>query len=132
MKSNAYKINPHFEVQEPKAADVFAHFTPETPEQRRAVIDETARKWRAEGIHQMRATLTGPEIEGDDSGYPAGLWLEGWKDPAARMLDFGASEYLGGPAFPGLTASGTSGSAQDAQRLDPKGAGPTAEGGDAQ
>jgi hypothetical protein len=29
-------------------------------------------------------------------------------------------------------ASGTSGSAQAAQRLDPKGAGPTAEGGDAQ
>jgi hypothetical protein len=31
-----------------------------------------------------------------------------------------------------IAASGTSGSAQDAQRLDPKGAGPTAEGGDAQ
>jgi hypothetical protein len=33
--------------------------------------------------------------------------------------------------FIGNAASGTSGSAQDAQRLDPKGAGPTAEGGDA-
>ena len=31
-----------------------------------------------------------------------------------------------------LTASGTSGSAQDRNGLDPKGAGPTAEGGDAQ
>jgi hypothetical protein len=29
-------------------------------------------------------------------------------------------------------ASGTSGSAQDAQRLDPKGAGPTGAAGDAQ
>lgn len=32
----------------------------------------------------------------------------------------------------GIVASGTSGSAQDAQRLDPKGAGPTREAGDAQ
>jgi hypothetical protein len=31
-----------------------------------------------------------------------------------------------------LAASGTSGSAQDRNGLDPKGAGPTAEGGDAQ
>ena len=81
-----YRINPDFVIDEPTPADSFAFFQPDGPEQRQAVIEETARKWKADGIHQMRATLIS---EGDDTVYPAGLWLEGWKDRFARQLPFG-------------------------------------------
>jgi hypothetical protein len=46
--------------------------------------------------------------------------LHGWEYDRARLI------------ADARAASGTSGSTQDAQRIDPKGAGPTAESGDAQ
>jgi hypothetical protein len=87
MQQVKYRLNPDFVVAEPTPADSFAFFRPDTPKQRQAVIEEMARMWRADGIEQMRATLVGAD---DDTGYPQGLWLEGWKDRFARQLPFGS------------------------------------------
>jgi hypothetical protein len=60
--------------------------------------------------------------QGDGHGVMAFAWFvwdhAHWGEPTIGWLDW--------------KASGTSGFAQDAQRLDPKGAGPTRAAGDAQ
>lgn len=103
-RSHRYVIDPKFKPAPPTPAKFFFCVEdPGTPPGRQAIIRETCERWRGEGVHQVRATLTGPEIEGDDSGYPAGLWLEGWLDPLATMLPFGGSYPEGGPCYPPLT-----------------------------
>lgn len=91
-------------LAEPTPADRFvSHPDPGSPEARRKLIDETIARWKAEGVKQMRATLTGPDIEGDKTGYPPGLWLEGWNDENARQLPFGDPWPADGPVWPPLT-----------------------------
>lgn len=87
-----YRINPDFAVPDPIPANTWDCVPdPGTPAGRQQIISETCDRWKARGIKQMRATLTGPDVEGDASGYPPGLWLEGWDDEGARMLSFGAA-----------------------------------------
>ena len=89
--ADKYRIDPNFVVPEPTPADRFWSLPdPGSPGERQSVIEECIAQWKSQGIKQMRATLTGPDIEGDKTGYPAGLWLEGWEDENARQLPFGA------------------------------------------
>jgi hypothetical protein len=89
--SGKYYINPDFIVLEPTPANRFNCLPdPGTPEERQRLISDQFAQWREKGVKQVRVTLTGPDIEGDDTNYPAGLWLEGWEDENARMLPFGA------------------------------------------
>ena len=91
MADHKYRIDPDFVVPEPTPADHFWCLDdPGDPELRRQAIDEALTKWRERGeVKQVRVTITGPEIEGDETNYPAGIWLEGWDDANARMLGFG-------------------------------------------
>lgn len=103
-----YKIDPDFVAPEPTAADIFCTLDdPGTPEARHDLIKGVFAEWRRKGIMQIRVTLTGPDIEGDETGYPAGLWLEGWKDWNARQLPFGTAEKPGGVIWPPLQAAPT-------------------------
>lgn len=90
--SNKYKIDPDFVVPEPTPADRFCSLSdPGLPDERRKKIDEVFTEWREEGkVKRARVTVTGPDIEGDDTGYPPGLWFEGWEDENARQLPFGS------------------------------------------
>jgi hypothetical protein len=90
-KSRKYYIDPDHVVPEPTPANRFNMIPdPGTPGARQAAIKEAVRDWRETGVKHLRVTLTGPDIEGDDTNYPAGMWLEGWDDENARMLPFGA------------------------------------------
>lgn len=101
-----YSVDRAFLRPDPTPADHFATFDdPGNPEERQALIRETFDRWRNEGVKQGRVTITGPGIEGDTTGYPAGLWLEGWKDEKAQMLPFGAGyPDENGPCYPPLQA----------------------------
>jgi hypothetical protein len=88
------------------------------------------RGWRRRYITDASAGTT-REIGGDDPEergyYEISYWPEGWNSPCSIAdLERGYFRIVPDPLEP---ASGTSGSAQDAQRLDP---GPTGEAGDAQ
>jgi hypothetical protein len=87
MSKPRYRSNPDFVPQEPTPADLFNSCEdPGTPEGRMAAANEMRAAWGNE-VAQIRLTWIKP---GDGSGYPPGLWLEGWKDPKARQLPFGA------------------------------------------
>ena len=102
--NNKYRIDPNFVRPEPTPADFFCTLDdPGTPEARHAAMSEVFDRWKADGIQMVRMTLTGPDIEGDETGYPAGLWLEGWKDINARQLPFGTAAEPDGPIYPPLT-----------------------------
>lgn len=101
-----YKVNPDFEPRDPTPADCFAWFEdPGDPAARAALAEETWRRWRAsEGVTQVRITITGPGIDSDETGYPPGLWIEGWRDRFARQLPFGHAPEPGGAIYPPLVA----------------------------
>jgi hypothetical protein len=94
-----YRVNPDFVVPAPTAATFFCTVSEEefTDEFRVGFMDE----WRRLGVKQMRVTLVNDEYP--QSGYPHGVWLEGWADESATMLPFGESEEPGGPIYPPLT-----------------------------
>jgi len=50
-----------------------------------------------DGARAFRMTIT-PAWHAP--GYPPGLWVEGWRDPAPCKLAFGAALEQGGPIFP--------------------------------
>lgn len=98
--------DPNWEPKPPAAADMFCHLDdPGDPDSRMAAIQEAADKFRERGAMQMRVTLVNSEYP--DSGYPFGLWIEGWRNKSVPQLPFGSSEVEGGPVFPPLTAMGT-------------------------
>ena len=68
-----------------------------------AVTKEVFHQMKADGARMGRVTVTGPDVEGDETGYPAGLWFEGWLDPHPNQLPFGTALVEGGPIFPPLT-----------------------------
>ena len=88
---NIYRVDPDHVRPEPTPADYFSTLDGSpSQEEGRKFLDETFAKWREEGVQQVRITHTGPDVEGDKTGYPAGIWLEGWLDKNAVMLPFGA------------------------------------------
>lgn len=88
-------------------ADFFAHLDdPGTPEGRQRAMNDAFDRWKVAGVSQVRVTLTGPNAMNDNTGYPAGLWLEGWKDVRAVQLPFGAGyPDEGGPLYPPLVSA---------------------------
>jgi len=104
---NKYRIDRSFVVPEPTPADHFWCLPdPGAPEARQKAIGHALDQWRKrDEIRQVRVTLTGPDIEGDETAYPSGIWLEGWNDERARQLPFGSPwPTKDGAIWPPLTA----------------------------
>lgn len=86
-------IDPNFVRPDPTPADFFCCMDdPGTPEARREAMAGVLKEWERQGVAQMRATITGPDIEGDKSGYPAGLWFTAY--PLATCI---ALAHVGTP-----------------------------------
>ena len=88
--TDRYQIDPDFVPPEPTPADFFFHTETPPPEDIETLVREVFDRWRGDGVQQGRVTVTGPDVEGDTTGYPSGLWLEGWLDKNTRQLPFGA------------------------------------------
>lgn len=100
-----YRIDPDFVRPEPTPANHFSWLETGDPGTRHDRIREAADKMRTEGATQFRVTITGPEAEDDQTGYPPGLWIEGWNDPQATLLPFGTAAEEGGAIYPPLTCA---------------------------
>lgn len=88
-------IKPDFKIAEPVASD-FVSFRdmPGEGGDLFEICREAATAQAAQGAAAFRFTLTGPGTDGHPS-YPPGLWVEGWKDVAARQLPFGEADETG-------------------------------------
>lgn len=99
--TDKYRINLDFVAPEPAPASFFCMASEEefTDEFRNDLFDN----WRKDGVKQVRVTLVNKNYP--ESGYPFGVWIEGWTDEAARQLPFGKGyPDESGPAYPPLVA----------------------------
>lgn len=97
------RIKPDGVVTEPIPADFFCTISEDEwadAGERQKLIDG----WRRDGIKQMRVTIVNEQYP--DSGYPYGVWIEGWLDEKAQMLPFGeAYPDEKGAVYPPLVAA---------------------------
>ena len=92
----------------PTSADMFSYRAVPSDGDLRPVAKEVFDIMKADGARFCRMTITGPDVQDDHSGYPAGLWFEGWLDPHPSPLPFGTALVEGGPICPPLAYTSAS------------------------